>query len=203
MRSFFLLASLLVSIIGHRYIRKHSLRIGEFHHLVMLASAGLMLLCQSSHFVMLFVALECVALCFYALVAFNRESAKSLESGIKYLIFATEFLFLLFGIVLPHGVGSNPEAWGATFYGAEVRDALSFGYLEDLIRENPDHLLIRTGMVLIIAGIAFKIELPLFRSGCLMFIMVRPCPLQLFYHLHVSGFLYLLNLVNEIIFRSS
>ena len=45
----------------------------------------------------------------------------------------------------------------ATFYGAEVRDALSFGYLEDLIRENPDHLLIRTGMVLIIAGIAFKI----------------------------------------------
>ena len=54
MRSFFLLASLLVSLIGHRYTLKHSLRIGEFHHLVMLATAGLMLLCQSSHFLMLF-----------------------------------------------------------------------------------------------------------------------------------------------------
>ena len=92
MRSFFLLASLLVSLIGHRYTLKHSLRIGEFHHLVMLATAGLMLLCQSSHFLMLFVALECVALCFYALVAFNRESAKSLEAGIKYLIFGVKKL---------------------------------------------------------------------------------------------------------------
>ena len=74
-----------------------------------------------------------------------------------------------------------PEAWGATFYGAEVRDALSFGYLEDLIRENPDHLLIRTGMVLIIATLLKIGAASLFRSGCPMFIMVRPCPLPLFY----------------------
>ncbi len=152
MRSFFLLASLLVSIIGHRYLLKHSLRIGEFHHLTMLATAGLMLLCQSSHFLMLFVALECVALCFYALVAFNRESAKSLEAGIKYLIFgALSSSFLLFGIVLLYGVASNPELWGATFVGSEIRDPLSFDYLGDLIRENSDNLLIRTGIVLVIA----------------------------------------------------
>ena len=199
MRSFFLLASLLVSIIGHRYIRKHSLRIGEFHHLVMLASAGLMLLCQSSHFVMLFVALECVALCFYALVAFNRESAKSLESGIKYLIFgALSSSFLLFGIVLLYGVGSNPEAWGATFYGAEVRDALSFGYLEDLIRENPDHLLIRTGMVLIIAGIAFKIGAAPFQIWVPDVYHGSPMPITAFLSVSskAAGFFILLNLVN-------
>ena len=147
---------------------------------------------------MLFVALECVALSL-PLIAFNRESAKSLESGIKYLIFgALSSSFLLFGIVLLYGVGSNPRAWGATFYGAEVRDALSFGYLEDLIRENPDHLLIRTGMVLIIAGIAFKIGAAPFRSGCLMFIMVRPMPITAFLSVSskAAGFFILLNLVN-------
>ena len=86
---------------------------------------------------------------------------------------------------------------GGHFYGAEVRDALSFGYLEDLIRENPDHLLIRTGMVLIIAGIAFNWGAAPFRSGCLMFIMVRPCPLPLFIGFFKSCRIFiLLNLVN-------
>ena len=42
---------------------------------------------NGKHFLVFFVALETVALCFYPLVAFDRESSKSLEAGIKYLIF--------------------------------------------------------------------------------------------------------------------
>jgi len=199
MRSFFLLASLLVSIIGHRYLLKHSLRIGEFHHLTMLATAGLMLLCQSSHFLMLFVALECVALCFYALVAFNRESAKSLEAGIKYLIFgALSSSFLLFGIVLLYGVASNPELWGATFVGSEIRDPLSFDYLGDLVRENSDNLLIRTGIVLVIAGIAFKIGAAPFQIWVPDVYHGSPMPITAFLSVSskAAGFFVLLNLVN-------
>ena len=112
-RSFFLLSSLLVSILAHRYLSKNRLSSGEFHHLTMLATAGLMLLCQSSHFLMLFVALETVAISFYVLVAYNRKSSKSLEAGIKYLVFgALSSSLLLLGIVLLYGVGANPEAWG-------------------------------------------------------------------------------------------
>ena len=40
MRSFFLLSSLLVSILAHRYLCKNRLASGEFHHLTMLATAG-------------------------------------------------------------------------------------------------------------------------------------------------------------------
>ena len=113
MRSFFLLSSLLVSILAHHYLRQKRLGSGEFHHLTMLATAGLMLLCQSNHFLMLFVALETVAICFYTLVAYNRHSSKSLEAGIKYLVFgALSSSLLLLGIVLLYGVGANPEAWG-------------------------------------------------------------------------------------------
>ncbi len=129
MRSFFLLSSLLVSLLGHRYLETRKLRVGEFHHLTMIATAGLMLLCQTQHFLVFFVALETVALCFYPLVAFDRESSKSLEAGIKYLIFgALSSALLLFGIVLLYGVGSNPEAWGATLSVVPSSDAFSFEF---------------------------------------------------------------------------
>ena len=61
MRTFFLLSSLCVSILGNRFLKIQKLRFGEFHHLTMLATAGLMLLCQSTNFIVLFVALETVA----------------------------------------------------------------------------------------------------------------------------------------------
>jgi NADH-quinone oxidoreductase subunit N len=158
MRSFFLLSSLLVSIIAHAYLKSRKLRIGEFHHLSMIATAGLMILCQAQHFMVVFVALETVALCFYPLVAFNRDSSQSLEAGMKYLIFGalSSALFLL-GIVLLYGVGSNPVAWGATLPVTGLTDAFSFSNLYHLILANPDHSLLRAGVVLIISGIAFKI----------------------------------------------
>ncbi|MEE3061566.1 MAG: proton-conducting transporter membrane subunit, partial [Verrucomicrobiota bacterium] len=144
MRTFFLFSSFLVSLLGHRYLKLNRLRVGEFHHLTMLATAGLMLLCQSNHFLMLFVALETVALCFYALVAYNRESSKSLEAGIKYLIFgALSSSLLLFGIVLIYGVASSPEVWGASYQDHNYADPLSFSYLSGFLAENQENLILR------------------------------------------------------------
>ena len=199
MRSFFLLSSLLVSVLGHQYLNGKKLRVGEFHHLTMLATAGLMLLVQSNHFIMLFVALETVAVCFYTLVAYNRESAKSLEAGIKYLIFgALSSSLLLFGIVLLYGVAGNPEAWGASYPGFEGKDPLGFQYLGNLLEANPDHLLLRAGVVLIIAGIAFKIGAAPFQIWVPDVYHGSPMPITAFLAVSskAAGFFVLLNLVN-------
>jgi NADH-quinone oxidoreductase subunit N len=199
MRSFFLLSSLLVSILAHRYLRQNRLGSGEFHHLTMLATAGLMLLCQSNHFLMLFVALETVAICFYTLVAYNRNSSKSLEAGIKYLVFgALSSSLLLLGIVLLYGVGANPEAWGASYPGFESMDPLSFEYLGNLMEENPDNLLLRAGVVLIIAGIAFKIGAAPFQIWVPDVYHGSPMPITAFLAVSskAAGFFVLLNLVN-------
>lgn len=199
MRSFFLLASLLVSILGHRYLRAKRLPSGEFHHLTMLATAGLMLLCQSNHFLMLFVALETVAICFYVLVAYNRNSSKSLEAGIKYLVFgALSSALLLFGIVLLYGVGANPGAWGASYPGYETMDPLSFEYLGNLMEENPENLLLRAGVVLIIAGIAFKVGAAPFQIWVPDVYHGSPMPITAFLAVSskAAGFFVLLNLVN-------
>ena len=160
MRSFFLLSSLLVSILAHRYLCKNRLASGEFHHLTMLATAGLMLLCQSSHFHVVrglgngrhLLLRPC---------RLQPQCIQVLEAGIKYLVFgALSSSLLLLGIVLLYGVGANPEAWGASYPGYESMDPLSFQYLGNLMDENPDNLLLRAGVVLIIAGIAFKVGRP-------------------------------------------
>ncbi|HBJ60114.1 MAG TPA: NADH-quinone oxidoreductase subunit N [Opitutae bacterium] len=199
MRTFFLFSSFLVSLLGHRYLKLNRLRVGEFHHLTMLATAGLMLLCQSNHFLMLFVALETVALCFYALVAYNRESSKSLEAGIKYLIFgALSSSLLLFGIVLIYGVASSPEVWGASYQDHNYADPLSFSYLSGFLAENQENLILRAGVVLVFAGIAFKVGVAPFQIWVPDVYHGSPLPITAFLAVSskAAGFFVLLNLVN-------
>lgn len=152
MRGFFLISSMLVCYLGKLYLAKQCLARTEFFHLVIVIAAGMMLLVQSAHFVMLFVALEAVTVAFYVLVAYCRTSALSLEAGLKYLIFgALSSSILLFGIVLLYGVAGNPEMSFSSV------DSLNFNELKTFICMHSDHLLVRVGAVLVIAGICFKI----------------------------------------------
>ncbi len=152
MRGFFLISSILVCYLGKLYLAKQRLARTEFFHLVIVSAAGMMLLVQSAHFIMLFVALEAVTVAFYVLVAYGRTSALSLEAGLKYLILgALSSSILLFGIVLLYGVAGNPEM---SSYSA---DALNFNELKIFIWMHSDHLLVRVGAVLVVAGICFKI----------------------------------------------
>ena len=152
MRGFFLLSSILVCYLGSIYLAKQTLARTEFYHLVIVISAGMMLLVQSANFVMLFVALEAVTVGFYVLVAYCRNNSLSLEAGLKYLILgALSSSILLFGIVLLYGVAGNPELAGAS------QDSLSYGELREFILLNADNALVRIGALMVIAGICFKI----------------------------------------------
>ena len=205
MRSFFLLASLLVSILGESYLSRRKLPHGEFHHLTMLATAGLMLLVQSNHFLMLFVALETVAICFFVLVAYQRGSTKSLEAGLKYLVFgALSSSLLLFGIVLIYGVAANPETWGCVPAG-EGQDSLAFGYLANFLEANSGNLVLRAGVVLVISGIAFKIGAAPFQIWVPDVYHGSPMPVTAFLAVSskAAGFFVLLNLVNGPFFGMS
>ena len=105
---------------------------------------------------------------------------------------------LLFGIVLLYGVGSSPEAWGAVYDGADGQDPLGFQYIGNLIEANPDHLLLRAGVVLIIAGIAFKIGAAPFQIWVADVYHGSPMPITAFLAVSskAAGFFVLMNLVN-------
>lgn len=158
MRGFFLVSSIVVCYLGQIYLSKQSLPKTEFYALVLIIAAAMMLLVQSSNFVMLFVALETVTVAFYVLVAYCRTSQFSLESGLKYLILgALSSGILLFGIVLLYGIAGSPELMGSS------RDSLNYTELANFIILNTndlvgtDNMIVKMGALLVIAGICFKI----------------------------------------------
>jgi len=152
MRVFFLVTAALVCLLGTISLAKQKVPETEFYHIVLVVTAALMLLAQSNHFVMLFVALETVTIGFYILVSYFRGSERSLEAGLKYLIMgALSSSIMLFGIALLYGVGGNPMLPGHT------ASAMNFDELGAFLTANPHNFLAGVGIVLVLSGVAFKI----------------------------------------------
>lgn len=154
MRVFLLITSILVCILGAMSLKGRNVPRVEFFHIVTVVTGALMLLVQSNHFVMLFVALETVTIGFYVLVSYYRSNPLSLEAGLKYLVMgALSSSILLFGIVFLYGVVGNPQL---APHGA-ASGAMEFGSINRFLADHPDNFLAKAGIVLVLAGIAFKI----------------------------------------------
>ena len=192
LRAFFLLSSLLVSYLALVYFKKQPLPRTEFFHVMLIVTAAMMLLVQSAHFVMFFVALETVTIGFYVLVAYCRTSAFSLEAGLKYLILgALSSALLLFGIVLLYGVAGNPELPAFT------QDSMSFLSLQTFIENNAHNALVQLGVLLVISGVAFKIGAVPFQIWIPDVYQGAPTPVTAFLAVasKTAGFMVLLNLI--------
>lgn len=152
MRVFFLFSALLVCLLARITLARQRMPRVEFYHIVLVVTAAMMLLAQSNHFVMLFVALETLTIGLYILVSYFRTSAASLEAGLKYLIMgALSSGLLLFGIVLLYGVAGNPTLPSYT------AESMNYAELARFLAANPDNFLASMGVVLVLAGVAFKI----------------------------------------------
>ncbi|MSU49934.1 MAG: NADH-quinone oxidoreductase subunit N [Opitutus sp.] len=152
MRAFFLLSALLVCLLARVTLAKQLMPRVEFFHIVLVVTAAMMLLAQSNHFVMLFVALETLTIGLYILVGYFRTSTASLEAGLKYLVMgALSSGMLLFGIVLLYGVAGNPAL------PAHTAQSMNYQELSRFLAANPHHFLASLGIVLVLAGVAFKI----------------------------------------------
>lgn len=192
MRVFFLLASILVCYVGLVYLNKQALPRMELFHVTMIVSASMMLLVQSSHFVMLFVALETVTIGFYVLVGYCRTSAFSLEAGLKYLILGgASSSILLFGIVLLYGAAGDPALYNSS------TDSMHFAELALFIKEHPHNILVQIGTVLVLCGIFFKIGAVPFQIWIPDVYQGAPTPVTSFLAVasKAAGFLVLVNLL--------
>jgi NADH-quinone oxidoreductase subunit N len=155
-RIFFLLTAFCVTHLTSVYLRTSKLVHNEYYHLILVATAAMMLLVQANHFVLFFIALETVAVTLYVLVGYNRNSAASLEAGVKYLITGgLSSSLLLAGIVLLYGLGGNTEL----NHDAASMDMLRFDHLQIFLSrpEIQSLPLVKAGVVLVLSGVAFKI----------------------------------------------
>ena len=195
MRVFFLLSAILVCLLARVTLDRQPVPRVEFYHIVMVVTAALMLLVQSNHFVMFFVALETVTVGFYILVSYFRTSPASLEAGLKYLILgALSSAILLFGIVLLYGVAGNRALPGAT------AEPMSFDALRGFLAANPDNFLANVGVVLVLAGVAFKIGAVPFQIWIPDVYQGAPTPVTAFLAVasKAAGFAVLLRLVLQV-----
>ena len=194
-RVFFLFASLLVLFLASICLPRTRMPRVEFSHIVLVVTSALMLLAQSNHFVLFFVALETVTIGFYILVSYFRDSALSLEAGLKYLVLgALSSAILLFGIVLIYG------AVGAVTVGGVVHTGFEYGTVLEFLRQHPDNFMATAGALLVIGGVAFKIGAFPFQIWIPDVYQGAPTPVSAFLAVSskAAGFAVLLVLVNQV-----
>jgi NADH-quinone oxidoreductase subunit N len=104
---FVLAASLAVSL-SARYMEAEGEHRGEYYALVLFAQAGMSIMATGNDLVVLFVALETMALSFYVMVGFLRSSKKSNEAAMKYLILgAFSSGLLAYGLSVLYGIAGS------------------------------------------------------------------------------------------------
>ena len=101
----------------------------EYGVLFLLSTLGMLLLISAADLIALYLGLELMSLALYVVAAFNRESAKSTEAGLKYFVLgALSSGMLLYGASLIYGFTGTISFAGiakATHAGASL--GLVFG----------------------------------------------------------------------------
>lgn len=149
-RLLFILCALLTSLVGSRFFRSRGADEAEFHHVLLILTAGLMTLAQAAHVATFFVALETATVGLYILVGFLRTSRPALEAAVKYLVAGgLSSAFLLMGFVLLQGLaGANP---------ANGADPLAFPAIAAAVAASPGSPLALVGAALVLVGVGFKL----------------------------------------------
>jgi proton-translocating NADH-quinone oxidoreductase chain N len=104
MKILILFSSLFCVIISLNYLKYNKVNSFEFFILIILATIGMLCLVSSNDFLVFYLFIELMSLCFYILAAYKRNSEFSGEAGLKYFILgAFSSGLLLFGISMIYG----------------------------------------------------------------------------------------------------
>ncbi len=124
-------------------LRRRAILKGEYYVLGLFATLGGMVLISAGSLITLYLGLELMSLCLYAMVAFDRDSGIAAESAIKYFVLGSMASgTLLYGMSIVYGVTGSLElqAIATAVHG-------SFG----------DNVGLLFGIAFLIVGIGFKL----------------------------------------------
>ena len=146
----FLIVSALTVLMSMVWVEREALPAGEFHSLLMFATAGMMLMASGGDLVIIFLGLEVLSIATYVMAGFRRNDLRSNESALKYFILgAFSSAFLLYGIALTYGATATATDGGSTNI-AVIADRIAAGTVI-----YPQ--LLFAGAALMIIGFGFKI----------------------------------------------
>lgn len=132
-----------VLIISPDYLRERKILKFEYPLLITLSVVGMMMMISAGDLMSLYMGLELQSLCLYVIAAMRRDSLKSTEAGLKYFVLgALSSGLLLYGASLTYGYAGTTSFSG--ILDAAGQDHVDVGLL--------------LGLVLILAGLAFKVS---------------------------------------------
>ncbi len=138
-----LVLTLWVFVYSRPYLEARGLLHGEYFVLGLFGVLGMMVMISGYSMLSIYLGLELMSLCQYALVAFNRDSPRASEAAMKYFILgAIASGMLLYGMSLLFGLTGSLEILEIHNY---------------LVREGVDQVGVLLAMVFIIIGAAFKL----------------------------------------------
>jgi NADH-quinone oxidoreductase subunit N len=96
--------SLLAFVYARPWLKDRGLLAGEYYVLGLFAVLGMLVMIAADSFLALYLGLELMSLCLYALVAFDRDSKGGCEAAMKYFVLgALGSGMLLYGISMIYG----------------------------------------------------------------------------------------------------
>jgi NADH-quinone oxidoreductase subunit N len=143
-KSLVLIASIASLFLATQYFKDKENERFEFPILIVTATLGMMLMISANNLMSLYMGLELQSLSLYVLAAFNRDSTKSSEAGLKYFVLgALSSGMLLYGISLIYGFSGTTD-FDILSSNIQALDSMNMGLV--------------VGLVFLMAGLAFKIS---------------------------------------------
>jgi NADH-quinone oxidoreductase subunit N len=137
-----LLTVAVVFVYSTDYLRRRAIFKGEYFVLGLFATLGAMVLISAGSLITLYLGLELMSLCLYAMVAFDRDSGIAAESAIKYFVLGSMASgTLLYGMSIIYGMTGSLELDG-------IANAVRGGYSANLG--------LVFGIAFLIVGVGFK-----------------------------------------------
>ncbi len=143
-----LATTILVLLVGSRYVSTFTRYPGEYYSLLLLSATGMMAMGIASDLMVLFIALETFSLSLILLAGMYRHNRSSTEASLKYfLLGAFASGFFVYGSALIYGVTGTVSFAGM---GPALQTAADGG---------PGAVLLWAGIALLLVGFGFKLSL--------------------------------------------
>ena len=138
----FTFGAALVCLLSIDYIKKYGTYFGEYYILIQSSVLGMMFMAGAKDLFMIFLGLELMSICFYALAGLNRKRLNANEASLKYFLlgaFATGFI--VYGIALIYGTAQTTN----------------IDSIVSQFKNLSSSILFLTGLLLFLIGFSFKI----------------------------------------------
>ncbi len=128
---------------GRGYLTDRNMDRPEYFLLALLMTLGMMVMVTANHMLSLYMGLEMMSLSLYAMVAFDRESARSTEAAMKYFVLgALASGLLLYGMSMVYGATGSMEFSGIA---------------QAIYHQSANKTVLLFGLVFVMGGLAFKL----------------------------------------------